>query len=137
MRKECTDWSITGGGPSRPPQVVSALNSWHPAGFAIAASVGRVAVVPAAVIDQLRGRWGGANGPVDVYNLSGRLLARVVPQGTVRQVAPPARPGGHRDPVGRNDRDRARGRRSGKLVTATTMPGASNLAISTGGSSSG
>jgi hypothetical protein len=71
---------------------------------------------------------------VSVYDLSGRLLARVVPEGTVREVALSwpdlavivARPDGtlvieHYDAA------------KGELVTATPMPGASNLGIGRGG----
>jgi len=112
MRKDCTDWSITGGGVHRIIGTKSVFQppiDGIPPAFAIAASAGRVAVVPAAVTDPLHGKWGAApNGRVAVFNLSGRLLARVVPQGTVRQVALSwPDPGGHRDPAGRNDRDRA------------------------------
>jgi hypothetical protein len=138
LRKDCTDWSITGGGVHR---IVGTKSSFQPPidgippAFAIAASVGRVAVVPAVVTDSLRGRWGAQpNGTVDVYNLSGQRLARVVPQGTVRDVAlswPTLAV-----IVGRSDGttvieryDAARG----ELVGTTTMPGARDLAIGTGG----
>jgi hypothetical protein len=74
------------------------------------------------------------NGPVNVFDLSDRRLARVAPEGTVREV-------GLSWPalaviVTRSDGttvieryDAARG----KLLSATTMPGATNLAIGTGG----
>jgi hypothetical protein len=105
-----------------------------PPAFAIAASVGRVAVAPAVLTD----KWqmapeAAANGPVMVYNLAGRQLARVVPQGTVREVAlswPDLAV-----IVVRSDGATAIEQydaRTGELVTATTMPGASNLSIGTG-----
>lgn len=137
-RTNCSKWSLTGGGVHR---IVGTKSVYRPpiggipAPAAIAASVGRVAVVPAALTDPQRGYWGAApNGPVDVYNLSGRRLARVVPEGTVREV-------GLSWPdlaviVGRSDRttvieryDAARG----ELVATTPMPGALDLAIGTGG----
>ena len=106
-----------------------------PPAFAIAASAGRVAVVPAVLLNPENGSWGAApNGPVNVYNLSGRRLAQVVPKGTVREVALswPAlavivsRPDGT-TVIERYDAP------SGKLMTATTMPGAMDLAMGTGG----
>jgi hypothetical protein len=131
-----SEWSLTGGGVHRfvaksfPPRVRGI-----PPAFAIAASVGRVAVVPAVLKDPQHADLTAApNGPVDVYNLSGRRLARVVPQGTVRDVALswPALA----VIVGRSDGttvieryDAARG----VLVGTTTMAGASDLAMSTSG----
>jgi hypothetical protein len=106
-----------------------------PPAFAIAASVGRVAVVPAVLTDQWQMAPEAApNGPVMVYNVAGRQLARVVPQGTVREVAlswPDLAV-----IVVRSDGATAIEQYdapTGELVTATTMPGASNLAIGTGG----
>jgi hypothetical protein len=69
-----------------------------------------------------------------VYNLSGGRLARVVPEGTVRQVALSW-------PylavlVTRPDRTTVIERynvSTEKLLSATQMPGATNLAIGTGG----
>jgi hypothetical protein len=118
------------GGKSFPPRIRNI-----PPPFAIAASVGRVAVAPAVVTDLWQSDPAAApNGPVSVYDLSGRLLARVVPEGTVREVALSwpdlavivARPDGtlvieHYDAA------------KGELVTATPMPGASNLGIGRGG----
>src|SRR5512133_1310310 len=137
-RTNCSKWSLTGGGVHR---IVGTKSVYRPpiggipAPAAIAASVGRVAVVPAALTDPQRGYWGAApNGPVDVYDLSGRRLTRVVPQGTVREVAlcwPDLAV-----IVTRLDGttvveiyDAARG----ELVTATTRPGATHVAIGTGG----
>jgi hypothetical protein len=138
LRKNCTDWSITGGGVHRifgtksvfPPSIEGI-----PPAFDLAVSAGKIAVVPSAVTDTQRGEWGAApNGPVDVYDLSGHRLTRVTPQGTLREVALSwpdlavivARPDGtivveHYDAA------------KGELVTATRMPGASTLAIGTGG----
>ena len=129
-------WSLTGGGVHRfvkkwyPPRIRGI-----PPAFAVAASVGRVAVVPAVLKDpQHEDLVAAPNGPVNVYNLSGRRLARVVPQGTVRDVALswPALA----VIVGRSDEttvieryDAARG----ELVGTTTMAGASDLAMSTSG----
>jgi hypothetical protein len=132
----CSEWSLTEGGVHRflgksyPPRIPGI-----PPAFAIAASAGRVAVVPAVLPDPQRERWGAApDGPVGVYNLSGSRLARVVPQGTVRDVAlswPDLAV-----IVGRSDGttvieryDAARG----ELVGTTTMPSARDLAIGTGG----
>jgi hypothetical protein len=129
-------WSLADGGVHR------FVRKWYPPhihgippAFAIAASVGRVAVVPAVLKDEQNGDWGAApNGPVNVYNLSGRRLARVVPEGTVRDVAlswPDLAV-----IVDRSDGttvieryDAARG----ELVGTTTMPGALDLALGTGG----
>ena len=106
-----------------------------PPPFAIAASVGRVAVVPAVVTEP----WGtdpaaAPDGPVSVYDLSGRLLARVVPEGTIREVVL-AWPN-LAVIVGRPDGtlviERYNAAR-GELVTATPMPGASHLGIGAGG----
>ena len=106
-----------------------------PPAYAIAASVGRVAVAPAVVTDALRGRWGaGPNGPVEVYTLAGTRIAKVVPVGTVREIALScpdlalivSRPDAtivieHYDAA------------KGELLSATAMPGATKLAIGTGG----
>jgi hypothetical protein len=137
-RTECSSWSLTGGGVhriagtksvSRPP--IAGI----PPPFALAASVGRIAVVPAVLTDPQRGTWGAApNGPVDVYDLAGRRLAHVVPQGTVREVALSwptlavivTRLDGT-TVIERYDAAR------GKLVTATTRPGAQHLTIGKGG----
>jgi hypothetical protein len=133
----CDGWSLTDGGVHRlvagtgyPPRIPGI-----PPVFALAASTGRVAVVPAVLLDPQRGRWGAApDGPVDVYNLSGRRLARVVPEGTVRQVALSwphlavlvTRPDGTTVIEHYNVSTE-------KLLSATQMPGATNLAIGTGG----
>lgn len=132
----CDGYSLTEGGVHRfvkkwyPPRIPGI-----PPAFAIAASTGRVAVVPAVLLDEQRGTWGAApDGSVDVYNLSGRRLVRVFPKGTVREVALSW-------PylaviVGRSDGTTVIERynaASGTLLTATTMPGATNLAIGTGG----
>ncbi len=134
----CSDseWSLEGGGVHR---IVGSKSFTHPIrgippAFAISASrpLGRVAVVPAVVSKDHPAAE--ENGPVDVYNLSGRRLAGVVPRGTVRDVALSW-------PylaviVSRNDGttvieryDAARD----KLIGKTTMAGASDLAIGTGG----
>jgi hypothetical protein len=131
-----SEWSLEGGGVHRIvgkksfPRPIRGI----PPAFAIAASrpLGRVAVVPAVVSKDHPAA--AENGPVNVYNLSGRRLARVVPRGTVRDVALSwpylavivSRPGGT-TVIERYDAAR------GKLLTATTMPGATNLAIGTGG----
>ena len=132
----CSNWSLTEGGVHRfagksyPPRIHGI-----PPAFAIAASTGRVAVVPAVLTDPERGSWGAApDGPVDVYNLSGRRLVRVVPQGTVRDVALSwpdlavivARSDGT-TVIERYDAAR------GELVGTTKMPGARDLAVGTGG----
>jgi hypothetical protein len=101
----------------------------------MAASTGRVAVVPAVLTDELRGSWGAASdGPVDVYNLVGRRLARVVPQGTVREIALSwpylalvvTRSNGA-TVIERYDAS------TEELLSTTQMRGASNLAMGTGG----
>jgi hypothetical protein len=138
----CTDlrncsgsqWSLAGGGVHR----IAGMKSYPrpirgiPPAFAIAASVGRVAVAPAAVSNDHPAA--APNGPVNVYDLSGRRLARVVPQGTVRDVALSwpnlaalvARADGT-TVIERYDAAK------GKLVGTTMMPGARDLAIGTGG----
>ena len=129
-------WSLTEGGVHR------FLGKWYPPripgippAFAIAASAGRVAVVPAVLPDPQHDELAAApNGPVNVYDLSGRRLAQVVPIGTVREVAlswpnlavTVTRPDGT-TVIERYDAAR------GKLVGTTTMPGAKDLAIGTGG----
>jgi hypothetical protein len=128
-------YSLTGGGVHRfigksyPPRI-----GGIPPAFRIATGGRLVAVVPAKVIDPQSGEWGAApNGPVDVYNLSGHRLARVIPQGTVREVALDwpdlavivTRPGGTAV-IERYDAA------SGRLFGATSMPGASDLSIGRG-----
>jgi hypothetical protein len=132
-------YSLTGGGVHR----IIAGHKWYPppiggirAPFAISASQGRVAVVPAALTgDPSHGDLVAAlNGPVEVYNLSGRRLTRVFPQGTVREV-------GLSWPylavlVNRSDGTTAIERydtRSGQLLTATAVTNATDLAIGSGG----
>jgi hypothetical protein len=134
----CDGWSLTDGGVHRIYGTKSAYRPRIPGippVFGLAASTGRVAVVPAALLDPQRGTWGAApDGPVDVYNLSGGRLARVVPKGTVREVALSW-------PylavlVTRPDRATVIERynvSTEKLLSATQMPGATNLAIGTGG----
>jgi hypothetical protein len=127
--------SLTGGGVHRfigksyPPRIRGI-----PPAFRIATGGRLVAVVPAKVTDPQRGEWGAApNGPVDVYNLSGRRLARIVPQGTVREVAldwPDLAV-----IVTRSDGTTAIERYdapSGRLYGATTTPGASDLSMRKG-----
>jgi hypothetical protein len=125
-------YSLTGGGVHRivgksyPPRIHGI-----PPAFSIATSGRRVAVVPAVVAGDHPAA--APNGPVDVYDLSGRRLARVVPQGTVREVAVDwpdlavivSRPGGT-TVIERYDAP------NGRLVGATTMPGASDLSIARG-----
>ena len=128
-------WSLTGGGVHRfvgrsyPPRIPGI-----PPAFRIATGGRLVAVVPAKVTDPQRGEWGAApNGPVDVYDLSGHRLGRVVPQGTVREVAldwPDLAV-----IVTRSNGTTVVERyfaNTGKLLAATTMPGASNLSIARG-----
>jgi hypothetical protein len=86
---DCSEWSLTDGGVHRfvgksfPPRIRNI-----PPPFAIATGGSRIAVVPAVVPDPQHEELGAApNGPVNVYDLSGRRLGRVVPQGTVREVA--------------------------------------------------
>ncbi len=129
-------WSLADGGVHR------FVRKWYPPhihgippAYAIAASVGRVAVVPAVLKDEQNGDWGAApNGPVNVYNLSGRRLASVVPQGTVRDVALSwpnlAVIVGRADGTTVIERYNAP---KGELMGATTMAGASDLAISPAG----
>ena len=135
-KDDCSKWSLTDGGVHRfvgkwyPPRIRDI-----PPAFAIAASAGRVAVVPAVVTNPNVGTPGSApNGPVDVYNLSGRRLARVVPQGTVREVALSwpyvAVLVTRADGTTVIERYNAS---TEKLLSATQMPGATNLAIGTGG----
>jgi hypothetical protein len=89
-------------------------------------------VVPAAVSKDHPAA--AENGPVDVYSLLGRRLARVVPQGTVRKVALSwpylavlvTRSNGT-TVIERYDAS------TQELLSATQMPGASNLAMGTGG----
>ena len=134
----CDGWSLTEGGVHR---IAGSKSSYQPRipgippVFALAASTGRVAVVPAVLLDPQRGTWGAApGGPVDVYNLSGGRLARVVPNGTVRQVALSwpylavlvTRPDGTTVIERYNVSTE-------KLLSATQMPGATDLAIGTGG----
>ena len=137
MRADPSDgeWSLTGGGVHRfveksfPPRIRGI-----PPAFAIATGGRRVAVVPAVVPDPQHEDLAAApNGPVNVYDLSGKRLARVVPQGTVREVALDwpdlavivTRPGGT-TVIERYDAP------SGRLVGATSMPGASDLSIGRG-----
>ena len=129
---DCSTWSLTGGGVHRfvgksyPPRIRGI-----PPAFAIATAGRRVAVVPAVVTDDHPAA--APNGPVYVYDLSGRRLARIVPQGTVREVALDwpdlavivTRPGGT-TVVERFDAS------SGRLVGATSMPAASDLSIGRG-----
>ena len=128
-------WALTGGGVHRftgksyPPRIPGI-----PPAIKIATGGRLVAVVPATMTNPQRGEWGAApNGPVDVYNLSGHRLARIVPQGTVREVAlswPDLAV-----IVTRSDGTTAIERYNaslGRLIAATTMPGASNLSIGTG-----
>jgi hypothetical protein len=137
-RTDCSKWSLTEGGVHR---IIGTKSAYRPRivgippPFAIAASVGRIAVVPAVLPDSRRRNLGAApNGPVDVYNLSGSLLAQVVPQGTVREVALSW-------PflaviVVRADGTTVIERynvSTTELLTATPMSGAANLAIGTGG----
>jgi hypothetical protein len=127
--------SLTGGGVHRylgkwyPPRIAGI-----PAAFRIATGGKLVAVVPAQVMDAQSCKWGAApNGPVDVYNLSGRRVGRVFPQGTVREVAldwPDLAV-----IVTRSDGTTALERyyaNSGKLLGTTTMPGASDLSLARG-----
>ena len=101
--------SLTGGGVHRylgkwyPPRIAGI-----PAAFRIATGGRLVAVVPAKVTDAQRCTWGAApNGPVDVYNLSGRASGQGLPaRNGPRSRAGLARPGGDRDTVGRIDRAR-------------------------------
>jgi hypothetical protein len=133
----CDGWSLTEGGVHRfvpgkgyPPRIPGI-----PPAFAIAASTGRVAVAPAVLLDRQRGTWGAApGGPVDVYNLSGGRLARVVPQGTVREVALswPYLAVLVTRPEGTTVIERYNAPTE-KLLSATPMPGATNLEIGTGG----
>ena len=135
-RENCSgsQWSLQGGGVHRVvgTKAYPGRIRGIPPVFALSASIGRVAAVPAAVS---RDRPAAApNGPVDVYNLSGRRLARVIPQGTVREVGLSwpnlavivARPDGT-TVIERYDAS------SGEVLSATTMAGASKLAIGTGG----
>jgi hypothetical protein len=128
-------YALTGGGVHRfvgksyPPRIPGI-----PPAFKIATGGRLVAVVPAKLLDPQRGTWGAEpNGPVDVYNLSGGRVGRVVPHGTVREVAlswPDLAV-----IVTRSDGTTAIERYDaahGRLITATTIPGASNLAIGTG-----
>jgi hypothetical protein len=132
-------YTLAGGGVHR----IIAGHKWYPppikgipAPFAISASQGRVAVVPAAMTgDPSHGDLVAAlNGPVEVYNLSGRRLTRVFPQGTVREV-------GLSWPylavlVRRTDGTTAIERydtRSRQLLTTTAVTNATNLAIGSGG----
>jgi hypothetical protein len=117
-RTDCSKWSLTEGGVHR-----------------IIGTKSAIAVVPAVLPDSRRRNLGAApNGPVDVYNLSGSLLAQVVPQGTVREVALSW-------PflaviVVRADGTTVIERynvSTTELLTATPMSGAANLAIGTGG----
>ena len=135
---DCSTYSLKGGGVHR----VIAGHKWYPPtisgippAFAIAASQGRVAVVPTVINDPSHGLPEAApNGPVSVYNLSGRRLTRVFPQGTVREV-------GLSWPylavlVTRTDGTTAIERydaRSGQRLTATAVINATNLAIGSGG----
>jgi hypothetical protein len=122
---------IIGGHKSYPPPIAGI-----PPAFAIAASQGRVAVVPAVVPDPSRGDVEAAlNGPVDVYSLSGTRLTHVVPAGTAREVAlswPDLAV-----LVKRMDGTTALEHYdagSGALLTSTNVPGASSsLAIGSGG----
>ena len=132
----CSEFSLTEGGVHR------FLGKWYPPrihgippAFAIAASASRVAVVPAVLPDPQHEEFAAApNGPVNVYDLSGRRLAQVVPKGTVREVALswPALAVIVTRADGTTVVERYNAA-SGKLLTATTMPGATNLAIGTGG----
>jgi hypothetical protein len=133
---DCSIYSLTSGG------VHHFVRKWYPPPirgipppFVIAASVGRVAVVPAVLPNPQHEELVAApNGPVNVYNLSGRRLAQVVPLGTVREVALSwpdlavivTRPD-EATVIERYDAP------SGKLEAATTVPGATNLAIGKGG----
>ena len=133
---DCSEWSLTGGGVHRfvgkwfPPRIRGI-----PPAFKIATAGRRLAVVPAVLPDPQHEELGAApNGPVDVYDLTGRRLARVVPQGTVREVAlswPDLAV-----IVTRPDGTTAIERYSlpeGRLLGATTMAKAADLSIGTGG----
>jgi hypothetical protein len=129
-----SEWSLAGGGVHRIvgtrsyPRPIRGI----PPAFAVAASVGRVAVVPAAVSKDHPAA--APNGPVDVHDLSGRRLARVVPQGTVREVALSwpylavrvTRSNGA-NVIERYDASNE------KLLSSTQMAGASNIAMGAGG----
>lgn len=131
-----SSWWLTGGGVHR------FVSKWYPPrirdippALAIAASVGRVAVVPAVLPDpQSEDVAAAPNGPVDVYSLSGSRLARVVPQGTVRDVALawPALAVIVGRPDGTTVIERYNAAK-GELVGTTTMAGAADLAISSAG----
>jgi hypothetical protein len=136
--KACSTWSLTEGGVHRivgTKSVYQPRIAGIPAPFKIAVSTGRIAIVPAVLPDPSHEDLAAApNGPVDVYTLSGRRLARIVPQGTVSEVALSwpdlavivTRPD-EATVIERHDAP------SGKLETATTVPGATNLAIGKGG----
>lgn len=106
-----------------------------PPAFAIAASVGRIAVVPAMLTDQWQmAPVAAPNGPVNVYDLSGHRLGQVVPQGTVREVALdwPDLAVIVTRPDGTTAIERYQFAPQGRLLAATDMPGASDLSIARG-----
>lgn len=123
-------WSLTGGGVHRfvgkpyPPRIQGI-----PPAFRIATGGRRIAVVPAVVVGDHPAA--APNGPVYVYDLSGHQLARVNPEGTVREVALDwpdlavivTRPGGT-TVIERYV--------NGTLIGATTMPETSDLSIARG-----
>ena len=129
-------YSVTGGGvhrfvgksyPTRIPGI--------PPAFRIATGGRLVAVVPAKLTNPQRGEWGAEpNGPVNVYDLTGHRLGQVVPQGTVKEVALdwPDLAVIVTRPDGTTAIERYQFAPQGRLVGATTMPGASNLSIARG-----
>ena len=129
-------YSLTGGGVHRfvgksyPPRI--------PASRPLSGSRPEAAWSPSfrpSSTNPQRGEWGAEpNGPVNVYDLTGRRLGQVVPQGTVEEVAldwPDLAV-----IVTRSDGTTAIERYhfapQGRLISATTMPGASNLSIARG-----
>jgi hypothetical protein len=135
LAEQCSTWSLTDGGVNRIIGTKSPRIVGIPPAFRIATGGRLVAVVPAKVTDPQRGEWGAEpNGPVNVYDLTGHRLGQVVPQGTVKEVALdwPDLAVIVTRPDGTTAIERYLFAPQGRLLSATDMPGASNLSIARG-----